>query len=919
MTSPTRKERVMEKRPEKYEDSIYTYNMAGAPLMVIPCADPVTWVAGLSEKGAPKDCSATVWTWGPSGPGNVRGLVHVLGPRLAQVPAANTPYDLMKVMGVLNSNPHIVLAYGIHGMIDRDPALQQALLDGLSVWKQLGNTLALLVPTGTQLTGFLGVYAESLEVPLPDADTLEAIAANLKRENNLKGEVAGLGKALLGVTAFQAEDGLARLSIRLKRLPTPEEAGTIKAGAINSHPALEYVPPELLPKWEEVEGLGNLKNFMYQTSSSPISKGVMILGPAGTGKTMSAKALAGALGCPLVMFNLSAVFGGLVGQSEAAVRMALSILKRIGPHVLVLDEIEKLIGGAVQSGRSDGGVGERVAKELLLFLQDRPEGIYVCATCFHGDTLVLGDGGSIIPIIRVQDAESFEALTLNPATGQPTFDAPQRVFVGDTAEGVEVSASASVTKCTPGHLFFTFSPSGLAEVRAEDLTPGGFLASPRILPQGTEALDSDLSYLVGYTVGDGGVATSPTTIGPHRLQWAEQDMGQIAYISTLCGKVFGKVAGVCKRKRVKGSVIYLDSTQKVQGFLSDFSFGVGPSTRREVPQRICESDNPSVAAFLSGLYDADGTVGKTGVIGFTTVSPILAHQVTLLLRRFGLQGTMSKWNKKPNPAYTVTLSGEEARNFSRMIGFRMKRKQDKAGAIKTAVKKGPAIDSVPVSWGALKALGHYTDTWGLNRTKTIPRARFEAGIKKLQGFGVDTSSVDWVLSYCWQRVKKVTPCEGFPVYDLTMSTHHTYTANGVMVHNCNNMEALPPEYTRAERFDAIFFVDLPTVDERKAILALYAKKYGVKVEGVSVETTLEGWTGAEIQSLCRIASMMKTSAKEAVQFVVPISRTMKEKIDTLRDWSVGRCVPASSPIPIVPEAPKPPEGLKARKLGGLVN
>ena len=500
----------MEKRPEKYEDSIYTYNMAGAPLMVIPCADPVTWVAGLSEKGAPKDCPATVWTWGPSGPGNVRGLVHVLGPRPAQVPAANTPYDLMKVMGVLNSNPHIVLAYGIHGMIDRDPALQQALLDGLSVWKQLGNTLALLVPTGTQLTGFLGVYAESLEVPLPDADTLEAIAGNLKRENSLKGEVAGLGKALLGVTAFQAEDGLARLSIRLKRLPTPEEAGTIKAGAINAHPALEYVPPELLPKWEEVEGLGNLKNFMYQTSSSPISKGVMILGPAGTGKTMSAKALAGALGCPLVMFNLSAVFGGLVGQSEAAVRMALAILKRIGPHVLVLDEIEKLIGGAVQSGRSDGGVGERVAKELLLFLQDRPEGIYVVATC-------------------------------------------------------------------------------------------------------------------------------------------------------------------------------------------------------------------------------------------------------------------------------------------------------------------------------------------------------------------------------------------------------------------NNMEALPPEYTRAERFDAIFFVDLPTVDERKSILALYAKKYGVKVDGVSVETTLDGWTGAEIQSLCRIASMMKTSAKDAVQFVVPISRTMKEKIDGLRDWSVGRCVPASSPTPIMAEAPK------VRKLGGMVN
>ena len=368
------------------QDSIYTYNMAGAPLLVIPCHDPVTWVAGLSEEGSPTG-NTTVWTWGPSGPGQTRGLAHVMGPRPATTPPATSPFDLLKSMGSMNANPHIVLAYGLASMLDRDSALQQAMLDGLSIWKGIGNTLALLVPHGTQLAGFVNSYAEEVDVPLPDADTLEAIARNLKQGNDLPGDIEGLGRALLGVTAFQAEDGLARLAIRFKRMPTPAEAGEIKAQAINATVGLEFIPVENLPKWDEVMGLNELKDFILTTSKHPRSKGPLVLGPPGTGKTMSAKALAGARGVPLIMFNLSEVFAGTVGASEGNIRKALSVIKRIGPHVLVLDEIEKLIGGATQSDRSDGGVGTRVARELLVFLETRPQGIYVIGTCNNMEAL----------------------------------------------------------------------------------------------------------------------------------------------------------------------------------------------------------------------------------------------------------------------------------------------------------------------------------------------------------------------------------------------------------------------------------------------------------------------------------------------------------------------------------------------------
>ena len=99
-----------------------------------------------------------------------------------------------------------------------------------------------------------------------------------------------------------------------------------------------------------------------------------------TGKSMTAKACASVLRLPLVELNLSAVFGGLVGQSEVQIRQAIELIKAVAPCVVFVDEIEKVLSGVASSGRSDGGTTERVAREFLLFLQDRPEGIYVVGT-----------------------------------------------------------------------------------------------------------------------------------------------------------------------------------------------------------------------------------------------------------------------------------------------------------------------------------------------------------------------------------------------------------------------------------------------------------------------------------------------------------------------------------------------------------
>jgi len=56
---------------------------------------------------------------------------------------------------------------------------------------------------------------------------------------------------------------------------------------------------------------------------------------------------------------------------------------------------------------------------------------------------------------------------------------------------------------------------------------------------------------------------------------------------------------------------------------------------------------------------------------------------------------------------------------------------------------------------------------------------------------------------------------------------------------------------------------------------------------------MAGWSGAEIKTLCRQAKMLGCKIDQAERFVIPVSKTMGEKIENLRKWSEGRTIPAS--------------------------
>jgi len=110
---------------------------------------------------------------------------------------------------------------------------------------------------------------------------------------------------------------------------------------------------------------------------------------------------------------------------------------------------------------------------------------------------------------------------------------------------------------------------------------------------------------------------------------------------------------------------------------------------------------------------------------------------------------------------------------------------------------------------------------------------------------------------------------------------------------CNDIGKLPPEFSRAERFDGVFFLDLPSVQQKRAIWKIYIELFGLDPR--QPKPVDADFTGAEIRSCCRLAALLDVPLVEAAQNVVPVARTAHESVERLRSWASGRCLDADRP------------------------
>jgi SpoVK/Ycf46/Vps4 family AAA+-type ATPase len=120
-----------------------------------------------------------------------------------------------------------------------------------------------------------------------------------------------------------------------------------------------------------------------------------------------------------------------------------------------------------------------------------------------------------------------------------------------------------------------------------------------------------------------------------------------------------------------------------------------------------------------------------------------------------------------------------------------------------------------------------------------------------------------------------------------------HTTNVFVVATANSVDRLPPELSRAERFDGVFFVDLPSASQKARIWDIWLQAFELEADQPKPKT--ENWTGAEIRACCRLAALLDVPLVEAAQNVVPIATTASESVEGLRKWARGRCLDADRP------------------------
>lgn len=112
----------------------------------------------------------------------------------------------------------------------------------------------------------------------------------------------------------------------------------------------------------------------------PAPKGYLSVGIPGTSKSFSAEALAGKWNMPFIKLNMAKITSRYAGETERNMYKALNLVKSCAPCVLLIDEVEKALGGYKSSNASDSGAIARAFGSVLEFLNDNDNGVFVVMT-----------------------------------------------------------------------------------------------------------------------------------------------------------------------------------------------------------------------------------------------------------------------------------------------------------------------------------------------------------------------------------------------------------------------------------------------------------------------------------------------------------------------------------------------------------
>lgn len=329
---------------------------------------------------------------------------------------------------------------------------------------------------------------------------------------------------------------------------------------------------------------------------------------------------------------------------------------------------------------------------------DEEPGLGSVRDCLPGDQEIYLSDGRRVRVDQLKQNDkvvSYRSIkTLQEDTVEDVWDAGDKeIFEISTSTGRKI-------RCSDGHKFYAmtkkkasvFGPGQGVGIRGwtplRDLEIGTKIAVVRQYPDvtGEDTLTESQAMLLGWIAGDGHITKR------HSSEVTVSTMTEVNYLKVLAGKGFDLSPSHTPYADKKAFRFYLSNggkKNKLAEFFRDRHYcPIG--SNKYVLEDIFRQSKKVVAAYLRGLFQADGSINRAGVEGsemivsLHTISDKMAHQVKHLLLRLGIVCHIRKQTMKNSgfrstvsDSWQLTIFGPNIVAFMDQIGF-VAEKQERA-------------------------------------------------------------------------------------------------------------------------------------------------------------------------------------------------------------------------------------------------
>ena len=308
-------------------------------------------------------------------------------------------------------------------------------LTDISISRKLRNLVRILKTQPKSLI----IVATELEIPKELSDLITVLDFTLPNSTEIKNELLRLFESLNKTVEpdflevlIRACQGLSIEKIRRALSKSIAQYGTINEATINlvlvekrqiisQTEILEF--QGTTSQFTDIGGLETLKKWLATRKESfsekaklyglPAPRGLLLAGIQGTGKSLTAKAIANEWQLPLLRLDIGRLFWGIVGESESRVRQMIQLSEALAPCVLWIDEIDKAFSEQTKGG--DSGTTNRVLGTFITWLSEKRSQVFIVATA---------NNFSVLPLEIIRKGRFDEIFFV----GLPILNERQQIF-----------------------------------------------------------------------------------------------------------------------------------------------------------------------------------------------------------------------------------------------------------------------------------------------------------------------------------------------------------------------------------------------------------------------------------------------------------------------------------------------------------